>query len=156
MALKVTEEQLSRWKQSLNSAKDKIAKYKEKADLIIQKAVETVEIGAASFGMGVLMGKTGGVSVVGVPVDLLAGLGLNLLGYVGVGGKYVDHLHNLGNGSLAHYLGAVGNKVGQNWGKPVGQQGALPTTGVKGSLGGAGNVGAGISDAELASLIHAT
>jgi hypothetical protein len=155
MALKVTEEQLTRWKQQAQSMKDKISKYREKADLIVERAVQTVEIGASAFGMGVLMGKVKDheVSVLGVPVDLGVGLGLNLLGYLGVGGKYVDHLHNLGNGSLAHYLGKVGFKVGEKW--QSGGGGKQLGSSTKGELA-SGQTGAGVTDADLAALIHAT
>ena len=155
MALKVTQEQLERWKKQAQGMKDKIVKYREKADLVVEKAVTTVEIGAASFGMGVAYGKLAdarGVapSVLGVPIDLGAGLGLNLMAYLGVGGKHVDHLHNLGNGSLAFYLGRVGSEVGKNW--KAGQ----PLLGAKtaGELGD-GATGRGMSASELSDLINA-
>ncbi len=137
--------------------RDKISKYKEKADDIVQKAVTTVEIGSASFGMGVLMGKTGGFSILGVPLDLGLGLGMNLLGFLGVGGKYADHLHNLGNGSLAHNLGALGYKIGDDWkhGEKPGAKKSL-ASGTRGEIGRGGSSGAGLSDQQLADLVEAS
>ena len=90
---------------------------KERAEEMTEKFVRTLEIGAAATVGGVIHGKAGpeGAHIMGVPVDLGAGLALNLLGYFGVAGKHSDHLNNFGDGMLGAYLSQVGFGIGQKW-----------------------------------------
>lgn len=98
--------------------KGKIAGIRKKAEHVTEKAVRTVEVSAAAFTMGVANGRSTdpeGLNVGGVPVDLGAGLALQILGYVGAAGKHSDHLNNLGDGCLAHYAAVMGRGVGATW-----------------------------------------
>lgn len=153
MAYKVTQEQLERWKSSLASAGKKLALYKDKADSVVERGVRMVEIGGAAFAWGVAKGKTGGIDFLGVPLDLWAGLGLNALGFVGVGGHYGDHLHNLGNGSLASFMTTLGAQIGDDWRLKGGGQKKIDKAGVKGRLDG--HRGQSITDEQLADLVAA-
>ena len=54
----------------------------------------------------------------GVPVDLIAGVGLHALGYLGVAGKAQDHLHAFGDGALAVWFSGLGAGVGARIGGP--------------------------------------
>lgn len=116
----------------------KVEALKERAEAMTEKFVRTLEIGAAATVGGVIQGKAGpdGAHVMGVPVDLGAGLALNLLGYFDAAGKYSDHLNNFGDGMLAAYLSQVGFGVGQKWrstGKLLGGS-TTPTTSTQGTL----------------------
>ncbi len=99
----------------LEAFKARLANIRKTAEKSTEKMLRTAETGGAAFTMGVIQGKTGGVEVVGVPVDLGLGIALNVLGYFGAAGKMSDHLNNVGDGCLAAYLTTVGRGVGQNW-----------------------------------------
>lgn len=99
----------------LESFKARLANIRKSAEKSTEKMLRTAETGGAAFTMGVIQGKTGGVEIVGVPVDLGLGIALNVLGYFGAAGKMSDHLNNVGDGCLAAYLTTVGRGVGQNW-----------------------------------------
>jgi hypothetical protein len=101
----------------LESFKARLANIRKSAERSTEKMLRTAETGGAAFTMGVIQGKTGGVEIVGVPIDLGLGLTLNVLGYFGAAGKMSDHLNNVGDGCLAAYLTTVGRGVGQNWGQ---------------------------------------
>lgn len=114
--------------------KGKIAGIRKKAEHVTEKFVRTVEVSGASFAMGVANGRTNdpeGVNIAGVPIDLGAGISLQVLGYLGAAGKHSDHLNNLGDGCLAHYAAVLGRGVGVTWKEKAltgGARGALPAT----------------------------
>lgn len=139
--MKLSGKELSKAHDRLQALRKRVAGIREKAEEATEKVVATAEVGAAAFTMGVINGKTGGVEIVGVPLELGAGLGLVGLGLLGVAGKASDHLHNLGTGCLASYLTTVGRGVGLSMGTGK----ALPGTGTKQVTRGAG-----LSDDELA------
>lgn len=98
--------------------KGKIAGIKKKTEHVVEKFVRTTEVSGAAFAMGIANGRSNdpeGVSIGGVPIDLGAGLALEVLGYLGAAGKHSDHLNNLGDGCLAHYAAIMGRGVGTTW-----------------------------------------
>lgn len=109
--------------------KGKIAGIRKKAEHVTEKFVRTVEVSGAAFAMGVANGRSHdpeGVNIAGVPVDLGAGLALEVLGYMGAAGKHSDHLNNLGDGCLAHYAAVLGRGVGVTWKEKALHGGAAP------------------------------
>lgn len=124
--------QLKKAASRYDAIKGKIATIKKKAEHVTEKFVRTVEVSGASFAMGVANGRTTdpeGVNIAGVPVDLGAGVALQVLGYLGAAGKHSDHLNNLGDGCLAHYAAVMGRGVGVAWKEKHltgGAAGALP------------------------------
>ena len=97
---------VNRWRQRAQG----VAKAGEKTT---ERIVRTVEVSAAGFALGLVKGKWGArISVWGVPVDLIAGVGLHALGYLGVAGKAQDHLHAFGDGALAVWFSGLGAGVG--------------------------------------------
>jgi hypothetical protein len=97
--------------------KKTVASIKEKAAETMGVAVGVLEVSAASFGFGYARGRyatTGGeFAIMGVPPDLLAGVVLHGLGFLGAfGAKYDEHAHNLGNGALAAFLTTKGVQFG--------------------------------------------
>jgi hypothetical protein len=113
--MKLTKTELNKAHQRWESAKKAISRVRERAEEATQRVVDTVEIGGAAFAMGVIQGKTGGVEIMGVPLELGGGLVLELLAFTGMAGKATDHLANFGNGMLAAYATTVGRGVGQSW-----------------------------------------
>lgn len=80
----------------------------------IAKLTAIIEVGGASFLLGMLHGRRGGMpQTFGVPWDLAAAAALHLLAFSGQAKGYEDHLHNLGNGALAYYTGSIGAQIGQ-------------------------------------------
>lgn len=114
--MKLTQKELGKAHERFLALKKRVAGIKEKAEEATEKVVATAEVGAAAFTVGVINGKTGGIEVMGVPMELGAGLGLVGLGMLGVAGKASDHLHNIGTGCLAAYLTTVGRGVGLSMG----------------------------------------
>jgi len=106
------------------SMRGRLAKLNEKAGEAIEGVVMTLEIQAGAFLFGAIQGafyepnpaKPGdkpGVHVLGIPVEALAGIGLIVGGFMGVGGaKWSEHMEHLGNGALAAWT----SNLGRGWG----------------------------------------
>lgn len=99
----------------LETIKKRIANIREQAEATTERLVTTAETAGAAFAMGVLQGKTGGVQLFGVPLELGLGLGLNAFALLGGAGKHSVHLNNVGNGCLAAYATTLGRGVGATW-----------------------------------------
>lgn len=116
---------------SMNALKEKflamrgrIATMKEKAGEAIEGVVTTLEIQGAAFIMGAIQGAfyepnpakaddKPGVHLLGIPVEAIAGIGLLVGGFVGLGGaKWSNHMMNLGNGCLAAWTANMGRGAG--------------------------------------------
>lgn len=135
----ITKKQLSQAHDRLQGMRNRIARVKAEAEATTEKVIRTAEVGGTAFAFGVLQGRTRGVEIMGVPVELIAGIGLNLGGYFGVAGKMSDHLNNVGDGALAAYLVLMGQGVGAEWHeKDVSKGGKkqVKGTAVKGNLSG--------------------
>lgn len=113
MALKVTRRDLTGWKGKALRAQNRMKNITAKADKTVAIVVHTAEVSSAAFVAGVVQGRTGGVEVLGVPMDLGLAAGLHVLGFAGVGGKMSGHLHGFGDGFLAAFLATTGRGVGQ-------------------------------------------
>jgi hypothetical protein len=124
----------------------KLDSVKERLEGATTKLVRTVEVGAAAIAGGMIQGKAGpdGATVMKVPVDLGAGLLLNVAGYFNAAGQHSDHLNNLGDGFLASYLSSLGFGIGNTWrttGKLFGAKstpqlpGGPPATAAAGEIG---------------------
>lgn len=96
----------------LEAVKRRIANIREKAEETTEQLVGTVETAGAAFLMGVINGKTGGASVLNVPVSLGAGLALTGFALLGGAGSSSHHLANAGAGCLAAFAVNEGRKLG--------------------------------------------
>jgi hypothetical protein len=112
MAITVSKHEAKHAIKRLEGLKRRVANIREKAEASAGKMIRTAETGGAAFAAGVIQGRTGGIEIVGVPFELLAGSALNVLGYFGGAGKHSDHLNNIGDGFLAAYLTTLGRGVG--------------------------------------------
>jgi hypothetical protein len=90
----------------------RLGAYREKGAVVTQQAMQTLAVSAGAFGFSALAGWAGSVDVLGIPVDLGAGLLLNIAAYVGLGGSMSKNLHDLGDGALAAYVAKLGANVG--------------------------------------------
>jgi hypothetical protein len=121
------------------------------------KVVRTSEIVLGSFSFGLLQGRfkdKGGLTLFGLPVDLLAGTAFHILGLLPFTRGYSHHLHAFGDGALASFFTTTGYRVGERWAKGGGL-----TSGIAGLFGDAAEKptsgGSSIADKELASLVRA-
>lgn len=151
MAMTITKKDAQHAMQRLEGIKRRIAGIRERAEQTTERLIGTAETAGAAFAAGVIQGKTGGVELFGVPLELGLGLGLNAFAFLGGAGKHSDHLHNVGNGFLAAYATTMGRGVGATWGKGKGALGA----GSAGSLGAAKAAGLDLSDVEQAAYAAA-
>ena len=81
------------WKEAALRLKSRMRNMSEKSEEGVETLVATAEISAAAFLSGVVQGRTGGIEVVGVPLDLGLGAGLHVLAFAGFGGRMSEHLH---------------------------------------------------------------
>jgi hypothetical protein len=157
MAMKLSQSDLRKAAERAQSLSTRLAGIKRRTERVTERAVHSTEIAAAAFAAGVIQGKTGGIEIVGVPLELGLGLALNLGGYLGLAGnKMSEHLHGFGDGFLAAYLTTLGRGVGQ---KMVGAAAATDGGGSglleNASVRRVGVGSAGFTDAELARTVAA-
>lgn len=93
------------------SMQKRVQAIKEDAQEKIMTVVQTVEIGTASFGFGVINGRWNRPEMVGIPVDALVGIGLHAVGFV-IDDAPGKHMHNLGDGAVACYAAGLGTGIG--------------------------------------------
>lgn len=109
-------EHLLRTRESL---RDKFKRFKQRMNLDnhVEKAVRTVEVGVGAAAAGLVQGRSGpqGLSILGIPVEVLGGVALNVAGHVGAAGKHSDHLCNFGDGLIAAFTSSFGFGVGKTW-----------------------------------------
>lgn len=115
MAMKVSKKELQGWRAKAQRLQKRLKNASKKADRVVETMVHTAEVSSAAFIAGVVQGKTGGVEVLGVPMDLGLAAGLHVLAFAGVGGRMSSHLHGFGDGFLAAFLATTGRGVGQAW-----------------------------------------
>lgn len=89
----------------------KVKRVKEEAEESVMTVVGSVETFGTAFSFGVINGRWGNPELLGIPVDLGAGIALHGIGFlVDEGG---EHLHRMGDGALSSYFGALGVGVGR-------------------------------------------
>lgn len=100
-------------------AKSALSRMKEKVVNTTESLISTAEVGAAAFGFGYLNGShidpvsgAPGYELWGVPLELIVGAGLTVLGQTKMAGKNAAHLQNLGTGALACYFASLGTSLG--------------------------------------------
>lgn len=111
--LAVSQSAITRYKnmvdRAMTKAKNVLVTQKERANIILN----TAEVSAASFLFGLAQGKFGGIEIVGVPIDAIAGIALHIVGFTGVGGRANSrHFHAFADGALASFFNNMGRGVG--------------------------------------------
>lgn len=128
------------------SARKRVARVREEAESQVMQVVQTAEVSGSAFGHALVEGYWNGVEFLGVPLPLLTGTGMHVLGFMDVA---PEHLHNFGDGAYAAYVTTLGLGIGEDMRRKgaggAASQGLLPGS----------SVGAGLSDAELAALASA-
>lgn len=138
MALSITKAHAQQAMHKYEALKNRLTSVKKKAEETTQRVVRSTTIGASAFAMGLVQGRTGGIEVVGVPLELGLGVGLNILSIMGGAGQYSEHLGNAGDGCLAAYATTLGRGVGTTM-REKAQKGDAPAT--QSALSGSGSQG---------------
>lgn len=102
------------WKQAAERAKGALKRVKVEAERAAGTVITAVETVGSAFGMSYAnqrWGK-GEFKVLGLPADLVAGVGLHALALLDGLGKYDDHGAAVGNGLLACYGARKGAEMG--------------------------------------------
>jgi len=112
----ITEEHLHHMARRHHATMQKLDGIRAKIMTVSQKSFGLLETGAGAWAGGLIEGRFGGPAVGPIPVNLLAGVGLLVLGYANIGSeKYSEHFNNLGNGLIGSYLAATGYAFGKRW-----------------------------------------
>lgn len=143
--------------------------YKATGESVVGQVVQSLEVSAGAFGVGLANGYYGALHIQGseVPLDLAGSVLGHLAGFFGLAGKYSEHLHNISDGVLAAYTTKVGIGVGTQMRAKKGLPPVMTVSGSgKGpaprmgyaqspSVGCSPNVGAEpLTEAELAAMAH--
>jgi hypothetical protein len=124
--------------------KRRVAGMREEAHKVTKHVIRTAEVGGTAFAIGLVQGRSDGIEVFGLPLELLMGGGLTIFSLMGGAGEMSDHLAAIGDGAIAAYATTLGRGVGVTM-----RQKALGASGGGSSQLGAGNtagaVGAGTS-----------
>lgn len=112
MALQISKASLVKAHDRAQSLQKRLANVRKQAEHTVEKVLRTAETGGMAFGLGFANGRYGSTEIMGMPIELLLGAGLNIAGYLGIAGKHSDHLNALGDGALAAYGTILGVQVG--------------------------------------------
>lgn len=119
------------------------------------KSVRACEVAGSAFACGLLQGRfkaQGGLTIFGLPVDLLAGIGLHAVGLVSR--KSSHHLHAFADGALASFATTTGYRVGERVAGGASLMRGL--TGVFGDSSGAEPAGgATLAEQQLSNMVRA-
>lgn len=115
---KITKRDLAAFEKKYSNMQSRLARQRDKADATMETVVTAVEIGAVSFGLGMVNGywvdkETGerGVSILGVPLDLGLAVTMHLVGFLG-SNRMSSHFHAFGNAALASFSLISGMGIG--------------------------------------------
>lgn len=154
MALSFSQGDIVRFKHQADRITQKARQALAKADQAVETVITTSEVSAASFLFGLAQGKFGAIKLVGVPIELLAGLGLHVLAFAGIGGRSSHHLHAFGDGALASFFGGLGRQVGHTL-QTDADRARIAAHGVGGNIDSGVTGGGSLADEELARMVAA-
>jgi hypothetical protein len=152
MALQISKKELEKVYSGAKRMLSRAEGLKEKSEATIEGITRAMVVAGTSFGFGLVNGRYGAITPLGVPVDLGVGIGAHLLGFTGLAGKMTPQAHAIGDGALSAYAYTVGRGTGKVWRKKAG----LPL--IEGSNDNRRQIteqgGGGLSDEKLAELLN--
>jgi hypothetical protein len=105
-------------REALARARTAMTRVREKTEEAIGHGIELAEVGGTAFGFGYANGRwgddNGELKVLGLPIDLGAGIALTGVAMLGGFGKYTEHGVNVGAGAIAAYAYRTGYQLGQS------------------------------------------
>lgn len=113
MTMSVTRRDIDRAHSMLNRQRVQAERDQARKETYMGQLVQSAEIGGAALATGFVYGRFSATPSLGpIPLDLLTGLALQVLGFSGMAGKYANDVHNLGDGVLAAYFAKLGAGLG--------------------------------------------
>lgn len=110
--MQITKAELHKLPSRYASLKSKLTNVRKEGEKVVEKVLRTAETSGTAFGLGLINGYHGPVTVAKVPLELLlAGL-FEIGGYLGLAGKHSDHLNNIGDGALSAFAVVKGVQIG--------------------------------------------
>jgi hypothetical protein len=112
----ITEEHLHHMARRHHATMQKFDGLRKKFSGVAQRFIGTVEVGAGAWLGGAIEGRTGGGTVLNVPINLAVGGLLIAAAHLDLAdGQYSAHLNDLGNGFFGSYVAATGYSFGKRW-----------------------------------------
>lgn len=112
----ITEEHLHHMARRHHATMKKLDEMREEHSGRRQRFLGMFETGAGAWIGGAIEGRTGGGTLLKVPVNLGVGALLLAVGHLNVlDDKWAPHLNNLGNGFIGSYVAATGYAFGKRW-----------------------------------------
>lgn len=112
----ITEEHLHHMARRHHATMKKLDGIRDRVAGITGRFVGTMEVGLAAWLGGTIEGRTGGGTVLKIPINLGVGAILLAAGHLDLAGDHLsDHLQNLGNGFISSYAAATGYSFGRRW-----------------------------------------
>lgn len=108
---------IAKAREMVERAKSKMATMREHSEEVIGEAIAATEVGTTALAFGYAnarYGEGGELKIAGMPLDLLAGVSLHGISFMGGLGKYSEHGHNIGSGAVAAYMCRMGNQLGRD------------------------------------------
>jgi hypothetical protein len=154
MPVKYSGAALTKMKSAFESMSSRVARLRDKGDAMVEQGTRTLVQTSVGFSLGLLQGKTGGIEVMGLPADLLIGVGAHAAAFAGLGGKSGSkRLHDVGDAAMVVYGATVGRGIGTTW-RTTGRL-ALTGNKVAGELPEGMSGADSLTDEEIASqVIH--
>jgi hypothetical protein len=156
MAYSITRRDLDHAYYAAHSAKSMLQGFQ--AEVLTKNVASTVLGSVTALGFGYLSGYAGAVDVLKVPVDLLAGLFLQVGAWMKIGGSSSYLLHAMGNGALDSYFTKKGAAMGDAMRRKQGRhitRGAFPVASGNGGRLVMGAERRPVSEAELVAMSQA-
>jgi hypothetical protein len=114
--MQITEEHLHHMARRHHATMQKLDGFRAKFTNFSKKSFSTIETAAGAWAGGLIEGRFGGPSIGPLPVNLLAGAALLVVGHTDLAGDTLsEHFNNLGNGFIGSYLAATGYAFGKRW-----------------------------------------
>lgn len=146
MAIQVSRASLAKVETRLDRALNRLRTVKKEGEAVMEKMLATAETSGMAFGLGILNGYHGPITVAKVPLEVLLAGTLSLGGYFGLAGKHSDHLNHLGNGALAAWSVVKGVQIGAELKAKQSGQAASQPSATKGTALSADDVRALIAE----------
>jgi hypothetical protein len=113
--MNITEQHLHHLARRNHATMQKLDAIKGRAAAIGTRLRSTLEMGFGAWAGGLLEGKTGGMAIGPLPINLLGGIALLGFGQLDITKGWGDDLSNVGNGLIGSYLAASGYALGKRW-----------------------------------------
>lgn len=151
MATNINEEHLHHMAKYLHRAKRALNEVREKYAGPIARTFGTVETAGGAWLGGAIEGRSGGATVLRVPINLGLGAIFLAAGHLNIGKEHSSHLLNVGNGLLGSYLAATGYAFGKRW-RETGKIWSNPWSSPYGEVA-APAVHGDLSEAQMAAIV---